>query len=124
VNFKSVDSVISIRFVCDVCDLCSSAESCSGTSEADEGLEASRHVMEQLLLGAGAQLENEEYLMGISCRLQAALEKMLMAISDASNQVQRFSCRVGSVGGSLLIFRAHFISSSHSVWHFLRAEKV
>lgn len=45
-------------------------------------------MMESLLLGAGTQLENEEYLMGISSRLQTALEKMLMAISDTTNQVQ------------------------------------
>ncbi len=75
-----------------------SAESCQGSetskddlsfwSEADEGLEVSQQMMENLLLGAGTQLDNEEYLMGISGRLQTALEKMLMAISDTTNQVQ------------------------------------
>ncbi|TNN47402.1 hypothetical protein EYF80_042405 [Liparis tanakae] len=68
-----------------------SAERCSEASEAGEGLEASRQAMERLLLGAGAQLEDEEHLMGISCRLQTALEKMLMAISDSSNQEVRES---------------------------------
>ncbi len=60
----------------------------SGKTEADGGLEVSQQMMESLLLGAGTQLENEEYLMGISSRLQTALEKMLMAISDTTNQVQ------------------------------------
>ncbi|XP_049891352.1 A-kinase anchor protein 9 isoform X3 [Epinephelus moara] len=54
----------------------------SGGTEADEGLEVS------LLLGAGTQLENEEYLMSISSRLQTALEKMLMAITDTTNQLE------------------------------------
>uniref|UniRef100_A0A8C2WDU7 A-kinase anchoring protein 9 n=1 Tax=Cyclopterus lumpus TaxID=8103 RepID=A0A8C2WDU7_CYCLU len=105
VNFKSVDNVINIRFVCDVSNLCSSGPSAesgqgnetaaaadvslwSGLTEADEGLEVSQQKMERLLLGAGTQLENEEYLMGISCRLQMALEKMLMAISDTTNQLE------------------------------------
>lgn len=59
-----------------------------GETEADEGLEVSQEMMESLLLGAGTQLENEEYLMGISKRLQTALEKMLVALSDTTNQVQ------------------------------------
>ncbi|XP_054461660.1 A-kinase anchor protein 9 isoform X3 [Anoplopoma fimbria] len=57
----------------------------SGETEADDGLE---QMMERLLLGAGTQLENEEYLMGISSRLQTALEKMLMAITDTTNQLE------------------------------------
>ncbi|XP_045915257.1 A-kinase anchor protein 9 isoform X4 [Micropterus dolomieu] len=60
----------------------------SGETEADEGLEMSQQMMENLLLGAGTQLENEEYLMGISSRLQTALEKMLMAITDTTNQLE------------------------------------
>ncbi|KAK9526749.1 hypothetical protein VZT92_015432 [Zoarces viviparus] len=60
----------------------------SGETEADEGLEVSQQMMEKLLLGAGTQLANEEYLMGISSRLQTALEKMLMAITDTSNQLE------------------------------------
>lgn len=62
----------------------------SGGAEADEGLEVSQQMIESLLLGAGTQLENEEYLMSISSRLQTALEKMLMAITDTTNQVQTF----------------------------------
>lgn len=60
----------------------------SGETDADEGLEVSQQLMDSLLRGARTQLENEEYLMGISSRLQTALEKMLMAISDSTNQVQ------------------------------------
>lgn len=45
-------------------------------------------MIESLFLGAGTQLEHEEYLMGISSRLQSALEKMLMAITDTTNQVR------------------------------------
>lgn len=60
----------------------------SRQTEADEGLEVSQHMMDRLLLGEGSQLENEEYLMSISSRLQTALEKMLMTISDTTNQVQ------------------------------------
>ncbi|XP_041812023.1 A-kinase anchor protein 9 isoform X2 [Chelmon rostratus] len=60
----------------------------SGETEADEGLEVSQQMMESLLLGAGTQLENEECLMGISSRLQTALEKMLMAITDTTNQLE------------------------------------
>ncbi|XP_039977214.1 A-kinase anchor protein 9 isoform X2 [Xiphias gladius] len=60
----------------------------SGETEADGGLEVSQQMMDSLLLGAGTQLENEEYLMGISSRLQTALEKMLMAITDTTNQLE------------------------------------
>ncbi|KAM9838219.1 A-kinase anchor protein 9 [Aulostomus maculatus] len=78
-----------------------SAESChvseTGTDDAsvwskemdtDEGLEVSQQLMDILLQGAGTQLENEECLMGISSRLQTALEKMLMAITDSSIQLE------------------------------------
>lgn len=44
-------------------------------------------MVESLLLGAETQLENEEFLMGIGGRLQSALERMLMAINDTTNQV-------------------------------------
>ncbi|XP_067468950.1 A-kinase anchor protein 9 isoform X1 [Thunnus thynnus] len=60
----------------------------SGETDADEGLEVSQQLMDSLLRGAGTQLKNEEYLMGISSRLQTALEKMLMAISDTTNQLE------------------------------------
>ncbi|XP_034016530.1 A-kinase anchor protein 9 isoform X2 [Thalassophryne amazonica] len=60
----------------------------SGEADADEDLEMSQQVMDSLLLGVGSQLENEEYLMSISSRLQTALEKMLMTITDTTNQLE------------------------------------
>lgn len=78
----------------------------SGEVEAAEGLEMSQQMMDSLLLGAGTQLKNEEYLTGISSRLQTALEKMLMAITDTTNQVWTqyvwFNC-LGSVHSLLLV---------------------
>ncbi|XP_058475403.1 A-kinase anchor protein 9 isoform X2 [Solea solea] len=71
------------------------SETCAGNvslwsteREADDGLEVSQQMMDSLLLGAETQLENEELLMGIGTRLQTALEKMLMAITDATNQLE------------------------------------
>ncbi|KAM9737616.1 A-kinase anchor protein 9 isoform 2-T2 [Menidia menidia] len=58
------------------------------SGEADEDVEMCQQMMDSLLLGAGPLLEKEEYLMGISRRLQTALEKMLMAITDATNQLE------------------------------------
>lgn len=55
--------------------------------KADETLKISHQTIASLLLGVGSQLENEDYLTGISCRLQTALEKMLMVITDTTNQV-------------------------------------
>ncbi|KAM3858147.1 A-kinase anchor protein 9 [Diretmus argenteus] len=60
----------------------------SAWSEADEGLEVSQQMMDNLLLGAESQLENEEYLMGISRRLQTALERMLVTITETTNQLE------------------------------------
>ncbi|XP_029919471.1 A-kinase anchor protein 9 isoform X2 [Myripristis murdjan] len=60
----------------------------SRETEADEGLDMSQQMMDSLLLGVETQLQNEEYLMGISCRLQAALERMLMAITETNNQLE------------------------------------
>nr|XP_015829106.2 A-kinase anchor protein 9 isoform X3 [Nothobranchius furzeri] len=68
-----------------------SADSASiraGELEADEGLEMSQHLMDSRLLSAELQLQNEEYFMGVSNRLQTALEKMLMAITDSTNQLE------------------------------------
>ncbi|XP_053717499.1 A-kinase anchor protein 9 isoform X2 [Synchiropus splendidus] len=56
--------------------------------ETDQGLEMSQHLIDNLLLGVEPQLENEEHLMGISGRLQTALEKMLMTITDTTNQLE------------------------------------
>ncbi|XP_054618970.1 A-kinase anchor protein 9 isoform X4 [Dunckerocampus dactyliophorus] len=65
-----------------------SGEICLG-GETDAGLEVSKQMIDSLLLGeSGSQLENEEHLMSISSRLQTALEKMLMVITDTTNQVE------------------------------------
>lgn len=56
--------------------------------EADKSLKMSHQTIDSLLLGVGTRLESEDYLMGISSRLQTALEKMLMVITDTTNQVQ------------------------------------
>ncbi|KAM9823838.1 A-kinase anchor protein 9 [Neosynchiropus ocellatus] len=53
-----------------------------------QGLDMSEHLIDNLLLGVEPQLENEEHLMGISSRLQTALEKMLMTITDTTNQLE------------------------------------
>ncbi|KAJ8000250.1 hypothetical protein DPEC_G00202890 [Dallia pectoralis] len=61
----------------------------SGETEADKGLETSQLGAEDshsLLPGAELQMENEEYLMNISARLQAAVEKLLVAITETTNQ--------------------------------------
>ncbi|CAB1351007.1 unnamed protein product, partial [Coregonus sp. 'balchen'] len=63
----------------------------SGETETDEGLEMSQQMMtdsHSLLPGSELQLENEEYLMNISSRLQAAVEKLLVAITETTNQVR------------------------------------
>lgn len=56
----------------------------SGAPE-DKGLEVSPQVTGSLVFAAAPQ--NQEGLMSTSSRLQAALEKMLMVITDTTNQV-------------------------------------
>nr|XP_046181660.1 A-kinase anchor protein 9-like [Oncorhynchus gorbuscha] len=63
----------------------------SGETAMDEDLELSQQMMTDchiLLPGAELQLENEEYLMNISSRLQAAVEKLLVAITETTNQLE------------------------------------
>ncbi|XP_038135289.1 A-kinase anchor protein 9 isoform X4 [Cyprinodon tularosa] len=52
----------------------------SGKLEAEEGLE--------MLLGSESQFGNDEYFLGISRRLQTAMENMLMTITDTTNQLE------------------------------------
>ncbi|KAG7458289.1 hypothetical protein MATL_G00236630 [Megalops atlanticus] len=59
----------------------------SGGTVTDEGLEMSQQLMDSLL-GAELRLENEEYLMSVSSRLQAAVEKLLVAITKTTNQLE------------------------------------
>ncbi|XP_062414443.1 A-kinase anchor protein 9 isoform X2 [Pungitius pungitius] len=63
------------------------AESCQGSKIPADPVSlwsggTDQQMMEKLLLC------NKEYLMGISSRLQMALEKMLMAITDTTNQLE------------------------------------
>ncbi|XP_031644532.1 A-kinase anchor protein 9 isoform X4 [Oncorhynchus kisutch] len=61
----------------------------SGETEMDEGLEMSQQMMtDSHSLLPELQLENEEYLMNISSRLQAAVEKLLVAITETTNQLE------------------------------------
>ncbi|TNM92923.1 hypothetical protein fugu_018325 [Takifugu bimaculatus] len=64
------------------------ADSWSREMEADKSLKMSHQTIDSLLLGVGTRLDSEDYLMGISSRLQAALEKMLMVITDTTNQLE------------------------------------
>uniref|UniRef100_A0A3Q2P8S4 ELK domain-containing protein n=1 Tax=Fundulus heteroclitus TaxID=8078 RepID=A0A3Q2P8S4_FUNHE len=60
----------------------------SGKFDAEEVLEMPQQVMDGLLLGTESQAGNEEYFLGISRRLQTAMEKMLMTITDTTNQLE------------------------------------
>ncbi|XP_036411343.1 A-kinase anchor protein 9 isoform X3 [Megalops cyprinoides] len=59
----------------------------SGGTVTDEGLEMSQQLMDSLL-GVELRLENEEYLMSVSSRLQAAVEKLLVAITKTTIQLE------------------------------------
>ncbi|RXN17040.1 A-kinase anchor 9-like protein [Labeo rohita] len=61
----------------------------SAETETDEGLEMSLKIQgaELQLQEAELPLEREEYLMSISTRLQSAVEKLLITITDTSTQV-------------------------------------
>lgn len=83
--------------------------------DADESLAVSQQLIDGLLGGMGTQLENEECLMGISSRLQTALEKMLMAITDSTNQVQTQRCWLSAQFMCLTANGSFFISAIHSI---------
>ncbi|KAJ8273387.1 hypothetical protein GJAV_G00101050 [Gymnothorax javanicus] len=61
---------------------------CDDVSMWSEGMETDEGLTSSLLTGAEPQLEKEEYLMNISSRLQAAVEKLLVAITKTANQVR------------------------------------
>ncbi|XP_034776747.2 A-kinase anchor protein 9-like isoform X2 [Acipenser ruthenus] len=76
-----------------------SSESCQGSDagggdanvwsrETDEGLEMSQRLAEGMFTGAELDLENEEFMVNISTRLQAAVEKLLEAITETTNQLE------------------------------------
>lgn len=52
----------------------------------DEGLELTQY------LGVEIDSKNEEIVLNISSRLQAAVEKLLETINETTNQVISFSC--------------------------------
>ncbi|XP_043923601.1 A-kinase anchor protein 9 isoform X2 [Protopterus annectens] len=54
----------------------------------DEGLELSHRFTDGCLSGAELDAENEELVQNISTRLQSAVEKLLEAITEATNQVE------------------------------------
>lgn len=56
-------------------------------TELDKSLEMPQQLVEELLFRPELQLENEEDLMNISSRLQAAVEKLLVAINKTTDQV-------------------------------------
>ncbi len=59
----------------------------SAEPESDEGLELQGAELQ--LQGAELLPEREEFLMSISTRLQSAVEKLLIAITETSTQVQK-----------------------------------
>ncbi|XP_051949411.1 A-kinase anchor protein 9 [Xyrauchen texanus] len=60
------------------------------SGETDEGLEMLQKIpgVELQLQEAELQLEREEYLMSISTRLQSAVEKLLITITETSTQLE------------------------------------
>uniref|UniRef100_A0A8D0G315 Pericentrin/AKAP-450 centrosomal targeting domain-containing protein n=1 Tax=Sphenodon punctatus TaxID=8508 RepID=A0A8D0G315_SPHPU len=58
----------------------------SGVTE--EGLELTQHLIEHGFAGVEINLENEGLVLNISSRLQAAVEKLLEAIIETSNQLE------------------------------------
>lgn len=53
----------------------------------EEGTELSQRLMRSGFAGTEIDPENEELMLNISSRLQAAVEKLLEAISETSTQV-------------------------------------
>ena len=58
----------------------------------EEGTELSPQLMRSGFTGNEIDPENEELLLNISSRLQAAVEKLLEAISETSSQVTSLCC--------------------------------
>uniref|UniRef100_A0A8C0IW49 A-kinase anchoring protein 9 n=1 Tax=Chelonoidis abingdonii TaxID=106734 RepID=A0A8C0IW49_CHEAB len=54
----------------------------------DEGLQLTQHLTESGFPGAEIDPNNEELVLNISSRLQAAVEKLLEAINETSNQLE------------------------------------
>lgn len=58
----------------------------------EEGTELSQRLMRSGFAGIEIDPENEEFMLNISSRLQAAVEKLLEAISETSSQVTSLYC--------------------------------
>ncbi|XP_041101397.1 A-kinase anchor protein 9-like isoform X8 [Polyodon spathula] len=58
------------------------------SGETDEGLEMSQRLADGMFTGAELDLENEEFMLNISTRLQVAVEKLLEAITETTNQLE------------------------------------
>lgn len=58
----------------------------------EEGTELSQQLMRSGFTGNEIDPENEELMLNISSRLQAAVEKLLEAISETSSQVTSLRC--------------------------------
>ncbi|KAG6930542.1 A-kinase anchoring protein 9 [Chelydra serpentina] len=54
----------------------------------DEGLQLTQHLTESGFAGAEIDPDNDELVLNISSRLQAAVEKLLEAINETSNQLE------------------------------------
>ena len=59
---------------------------------AEEGTELSQRLVRSGFTGPEIDPENEELMLNISSRLQAAVEKLLEAISETSSQVTSLYC--------------------------------
>lgn len=57
------------------------------TKVTEEGTDLSERLVRSGFAGTEIDPENEELMLGISSRLQAAVEKLLEAISETSSQV-------------------------------------
>lgn len=58
----------------------------------EEGTELSQRLVRSGFAGTEIDPENEELMLNISSRLQAAVEKLLEAISETSSQVTSLYC--------------------------------
>ncbi|XP_057360482.1 A-kinase anchor protein 9 isoform X6 [Manis pentadactyla] len=54
----------------------------------EEGTDLSKRLIRSGFAGTEIDPENEEFMLNISCRLQAAVEKLLEAISETSSQLE------------------------------------
>ena len=70
----------------------SGSDSSMWSKAAEEGTELSQRLVRSGFTGPEIDPENEELMLNISSRLQAAVEKLLEAISETSSQVSSSYC--------------------------------